>query len=327
MTWRGALRSIQADLRRMEREAQKRQRELERMQISDQAAYEVRIYENRVDLLTSVHKECGANWDWDDIFAQKPPEAPIAQQINEDQAQEKLCRFKPNIFDKLFGRVDSKHTALSNAIEIAKEQDKASHAKAISEYKEATLDWEEAQKLAARITSGEEAAYLEAIEETNPFSDISDLGSSLDFTITGKSVIEVAVYVNDEDAIPSEIKSQLKSGKLSVKKMPKAAFYELYQDYICGCALRVARETLALLPIEMVIVNAIGKILNTKTGYVEEQPILSVAIPGKTLASLNFETIDPSDSMINFVHNMDFKKTSGFRAVEKIDSSALQQSG
>lgn len=324
MTWRGALRSIQADMRRMEREAQRRQRELERTQISDQAAYEVRVYENRVDLLTSVHKECGANWDWENILAQKPPEPPLAMHNNEDQAQEKLRRFMPNIFDKLLGRIDSKRTALSNAVETAKEQDKASHAKAISEYEDATLDWQEAQKLAGRITSGDEAAYLEAIEETNPFSDISALGSSLSFSVTNKSIIEVAVHVNDEDAIPREIKSQLKSGKLSVKKMPKAAFYELYQDYICGCALRVARETLALLPIEIVIVNAIGKILNTKTGYVEEQPILSVAIPGKTLESLNLETIDPSDSMGNFVHNMDFKKTSGFRAVEKINPSALQ---
>jgi len=192
---------------------------------------------------------------------------------------------------------------------------------------ESTLDWKEAQKLATRITNGESSAYLEAIEETNPFSDISVLGSLLSFAITDSSTIEVVLRVNDDDAIPSEIKSQLKSGKLSAKKMPKAVFYELYQDYICSCSLRVARETFALLPVDMVIVNAIGKILNTKTGYIEEQPILSVAIPGQTLETLSLDTIDPSDSMGNFVHNMNFKKTSGFRAVEKIDPSLLKPVG
>jgi len=153
------------------------------------------------------------------------------------------------------------------------------------------------------------------------------LGSLLSFAITDSSTIEVVLRVNDDDAIPSEIKSQLKSGKLSAKKMPKAVFYELYQDYICSCSLRVARETFALLPVDMVIVNAIGKILNTKTGYIEEQPILSVAIPGQTLETLSLDTIDPSDSMGNFVHNMNFKKTSGFRAVEKIDPSLLKPVG
>jgi len=73
-----------------------------------------------------------------------------------------------------------------------------------------------------------------------------------------------------------------------------------------------------LLPVEMVIVNAVGDILNTETGHTEERPILSVAIPRDTLIKLNFDQIDPSDSMGNFVHNMKFRKTQGFDAVEAI---------
>ena len=106
--------------------------------------------------------------------------------------------------------------------------------------------------------------------------------------------------------------------------MPKSRFYELYQDYVCGCVLRVARELFALLPIEMVIVTAVGNLLNTQTGHLEEQPILSVAIPRKTLVELNFGALDPSDSMNKFVHQMDFKKTKGFSAVESIKPSDLQ---
>ena len=59
----------------------------------------------------------------------------------------------------------------------------------------------------------------------------------------------------------------------------------------------------------------------------EEQPIFSVVIPRETLDQLNPESIDPSDAMGNFMHHADFKRTSGFRAVEKIDVSALKQTG
>ncbi len=133
----------------------------------------------------------------------------------------------------------------------------------------------------------------------------------------------MTLHVNDEAVVPNEVKSLLQRGKISVKKMPKGAFNELYQDYICSCAIRVARETLALLPIRMVIVNAMGNILNNKTGHMEEQPILSVAIPRDTIDGLNLDTIDPSDSMGNFVHNMDFKRSRGFAKVEEIDTSTL----
>ncbi len=130
--------------------------------------------------------------------------------------------------------------------------------------------------------------------------------------------------VNSEEVIPNEVKTQLKSGKLSVKPMSKTRFYELYQDYICGGVLRVARELFALLPVEFVIVTAVGELLNTKTGYLDEQPILSVIIPRDTINRLNFDLLDPSDSMENFSHNMKFYKTKGFQVVQKLSPSDLR---
>jgi hypothetical protein len=46
--------------------------------------------------------------------------------------------------------------------------------------------------------------------------------------------------------------------------------------------------------------------------------ILSVRIEKSRLETLNFETIDCSDAMQNFKHNMKFKKTKGFDPVEKL---------
>ena len=159
---------------------------------------------------------------------------------------------------------------------------------------------------------------IEVIDAIGPFREITDLGSRLAFNFDSSKEIEVSLDVNGKEVIPGEIKTVLKTGKLSVKKMPVTRFNELYQDYICGCALRIARELFALLPFEKVFVHAVGDILNTKTGYKESQPILSVLFTRETMETLNFENLDPSDCMENFVHNMEFKVRNGFEIVERI---------
>lgn len=71
MGWKGTLRSMQAASRKADRNSQRRQRELQsrqkeyaKMEALEQAAYEVEVYENQIDVLLSVHKECGEEIDW-----------------------------------------------------------------------------------------------------------------------------------------------------------------------------------------------------------------------------------------------------------------------
>lgn len=73
-----------------------------------------------------------------------------------------------------------------------------------------------------------------------------------------------------------------------------------------------------ILPFKSVNVNAMDQQINTATGQLEVVTILSVKFEKSILSSLNFNAIDCSDSMSNFEHNMDFKKTKGFMHVEKI---------
>lgn len=331
MGWKGTVRSINAAHRKYEREAQRRQRELERqqqqlekMQEIERTAYEVKVYENYIDLLLSVHKECGDLWDWEIIQSSEPPIKPAKSHKNEELAQTKLDKFKSGFFDKMLKRVESKRDKLARNVEEARQADEKECRESLQTYEQEYADWDTTRKLSDRILSGNTEAYLDAIKQAELFNDISKLGSFLEFEAMSSSLVETTLHVNGEEVIPSEIKSLLKSGKLSVKQMPKGKYYELYQDYICSCVLRVAREFFALLPIEMVIVNCMGNLLNSQTGYMEEKPILSVAIPRKTLEGLNFEMLDPSDSMSNFIHQMTFKKTIGFSAVQSLKASDLQ---
>lgn len=331
MGWKGTLRSIAATHRRIERESKRRQRELERqrkqiarMQELEQAAYDVQVYENYIEVLTSVHKDCGEGWDWAKIQASAPPEKPVRQGIFEKRAQNRLDAYRPSVMDKILQRVESKRQKLIKAVEAGKRKDEDLYLETLKKYEKEYADWEVTHTLAVRILSGDKEAYIEAISRINPFREISELGSSVEFHAVDSRMMEATLFVNGEEVVPTEVKTLLRSGKLSVKKMPKTKFYELYQDYVCGAALRVAREAFALLPLEMIIVTAVSEILNSKTGHLENRPILSVAIPRKTLEELNFAALDPSDAMDNFLHKMKFQKTKGFLPVERIQPSEIE---
>ena len=320
----------EADLARSVREAERARRELAsqqkeaaKMQELERVQYKVKVYKNRIDCLLSIHKECGDIWDWETIKLSPPPTQPQRLNTYQKDAQTKLNEFKPSLCDKLFRRVDSKRNSLQQALERAKEIDEIEYQIEIQTYTEDYQDWTATIDIAEKISTGSSEAYLEAIKHIDPFEDICDLGSSFEFKVPDKSTIEVRIQVNSENVIPSKIKSLLKNGQLSEKKMPKQQFYEIYQDYVCGCVLRTARELFALLPIELVIVTAVGKFLNTQTGNSEEKIVVSVAIPKSTLETLKFSCLDPSDSMSNFVHRMKFKKTQGFSSVEAIKLSDL----
>jgi hypothetical protein len=294
---------------------------IEKMQEAEKAAYEVQIYENHIDLLLSVHKECGESYDWAEIGRSEPAKNPERLNTHEDAAKLNLSSLKLGLSDKLLGRGDAKKKQLLDAIGDAKKLDEKEYQDALISYQKQFDDLQFAKGLSTKILAGDRAAYIEAIKKVDPFSDINGLGSSYNITADSEKTLTATLYVNGENVIPNEVKTLTKSGKVSIKAMPKNRFYEIYQDYVCGCTLRVARELFALLPIEMVTVNAIGSLLNKQTGHLENTPILSVLIPRKTFDMLNFENLDPSDSLDNFVHNMDFKKGKGFGPVHVLNSA------
>lgn len=330
MGWKGALRSMEAAARRAERDARRRhnelvreQKQMQKMLERERARFEVELYENRVDLLRSIHKECGPVWEWGELNSSPAPAPPTRTHTREQRAEATLQSFEPGFRDKLFRRVESKRRALSEAVKQAQDQDAKEYLAALAQHQEEHTDWQEKREIAGRILAGDIQAFKEVIEEIGPFSEISDLGSGVGFRFENTSVIDVTLTVNGQEVIPNETRSQLQSGKLSTKKMPQGQFYELYQDYVCGCVLRVAREIFALLPFATAIVTAVGDVVNTQTGHLEEKPLLSVAIPRSTLKKLDLNSIDPSDSMKNFVHHMEFKKNSGFLVVDRIEPSAF----
>lgn len=152
----------------------------------------------------------------------------------------------------------------------------------------------------------------------NPLDDLLDFGCDFEFGAYNKDTLHVEFRVKSEVTVPTESLILIQTGKLSIKKLSETAYYDITQDYVCSCALRIARDMFVLLPLKNVVVHAVDTILNTSTGIHEYITILSIVFNKETLNNLNFESLDPSDSMVHFIHNMKFAKTSGFKAVDRV---------
>lgn len=328
MEMSGVARSLVTLARTMEREARRQQRillkqfkEQKQMLEKEFVALEVKIFKNHLDVITSFHKECSEKVNWEELANNVAPQEPKYLQIHEDKALLKLENYKPSFIDRLFKIEEKQRDSLKTKIENARKKDEDKFDEQFNDYKNRYEEWKNCNEMASGVLDGNLEMYIEVIKEINPFSEIGKVGSNAYFQVVDKNRMIVTLNVNEEKAIPKEVKTQLKSGKLSVKPMPVTKFYELYQDHICSAVLRIAREIFALLPIEYVIVNAVRKIVSDQIGNLQETTILSVLIPKETFSNITWEHIDPSDFIANFVHRMDFKKASGFIPVEPIDFS------
>lgn len=324
-TLNGVIRSYGAAIRRMEREQQrqaresaKRFKEQQKLEEIENAQQAVSDWKNYVNTIQSLHKKCTEPIDWKQIENTKKPVEVLYESKNENSAKNKLTNFKPSILDKLFCSTEKKTQRLKDLLEQAKEKDKKEYAINYKEYLDELSNWQELHEISLGVKKNETDSYKKALQYFNPFSDIGELGTQISFSCK-QNHIDIDLHVNSLDVIPDYELKQTSTGKLSKKNMPKTKFNELYQDHICSASIRIAREVFAYLPIDYARINGVAKIVNTKTGHIEEQPILSVIFIPKTIHHLNLETIDPSDSMQNFVHNMKFTKTKGFSVVEKVE--------
>jgi hypothetical protein len=300
---RGLLRALEADERRRQRDAQRQQRELElrrkeqaKLSAIEQARLEVETYENRLEVLLSVHKEQGPPWDWPAIAAALPPPCPQKASYHESQAKQRALVLHPE-----------KQQAAGASIQQAQSEDERAFQEATKAHTEEVAEWEQMKSFARRILAGEHKAFIEALVEFSPLAEISDVGSLMHFTVETADLIRCELKVNGTQAIPSEAKTLTATEKVSIKPMPKTRFHEIYQDYVCGCMLRVAREVFAMLPVDTVLITASADILDTRTGQTSEQPVLSAVMPRAAIAGLDFDKLDPSDAVENFLHRGNFK--------------------
>lgn len=324
MGWRGFLRAVEADMRRSARNAERRQKYNNKIQELTNAANTVKAFEDYIEGITKIHREKTCEvLDWHKVSKETLSKPPERLSNNEEKARYRHESFKPNFINKLFKSADKKKKKLEADIDTSILEDDREYSKKLKRYEDKNERQKNRIALANRIVTQDFRAYLDVIKEYNPFSSIENLGTGARFSVDEKGYVVAHLDVKSDDVVPNEKYSLRQSGTLSTKEMPKTEFFTLYQDYVCSCTLRVATELFAMLPLEIVVVNAQDKLLNPRTGHLEDQILLSVMFVRKTFTSLSLATVDPSDAMKNFLHNMKFKKTTGFEPVAMVESDML----
>jgi hypothetical protein len=322
MSWQSTVRAIEAAERRREREAQRRQREVERsakerakLSAIEQARLEVESYENRLDMLLSVHKTQGEVWDWLSVAAALSPPSPQRSRFHEMKARQLVSVWPPD-----------RQSEANARIEQGKSMDEEAFKNAGSAYDKHYAEWVKLKSLARRILSGEHKSFIEALVELSPLGEISDLGSQMHFTVESTELMICKLKVNGLQAIPSEVKSLTASEKLSVKPMSKTRFHEVYQDYICGCVLRVAREVFAILPVNILLITALADMPDKITSGTREQPVLSAAVTRTSLRELFLDEVNPSDAITKFTFRSNFKasrKSGAFQSIVPLSPAEI----
>lgn len=210
----------------------------------------------------------------------------------------------------------------ASEIEINSIEDMTETMKSLHRGSDEYIDWNqlseqngELAQFSTKVLEGDEDTYLKVIEIAQPFADLEDFASDFEVGIVEDEFLGVNFCINEDEAIPSQVLSVLKSGKVSVKDMSKSARNEFIKEYVSSISIRIAKDIFSLLPISKVCVNAQRKEVNTQTGNDEEVTIMSVIFEREIMEKLNYDRINPFDALKNFEHNFDYKTTKGFEAV------------
>ena len=328
MGWRGVARSVNAEINRAARDAEKRRRLQDKELAARHVADAVRAHEAYITALTTIHHEQREAVDWHGILNRSAPIEPVRSTVGEQKARKALDKYSPTWFDNLLNRDNRKRLKLENRLRDAIQREEMAYKAAVDKWKEATTVWKRDLALARGVLGGDEEAWAEAVYTHSVFSAPANRQPSSDssrieligkgeFTIDDKNV-SMSIHTFGQELVPTEAHKQLQSGKLSTRNMPKGQYWDIYLNYVASCAFRIATEIFALLPIDMIFVTILEERLNPSTGHIEPMPILSVQVSRRTLQTMNLSTAQAGPALTQFNHAVDFRKTQGFRAIEPL---------
>jgi len=158
-------------------------------------------------------------------------------------------------------------------------------------------EWEFYHTRAENVLNGDIDTYFELVSILNPFNDLLEYGSEFELGTDDPRMMAVHFKVNSNNVIKG------------AKKLSKEEYNYILQDYVCGAAIRVARDLFALLPLRHILVTAIDQRKN----------VLSVDFQLDTFQTLDFTALDASDTIRKFRHRMEFSSVSGFSKVEELE--------
>lgn len=275
-------------------------------------ATQLRRYDGYLAHLVSLHLECGEQWDWTSVSATPPPE-PEHHRTAETAARKALESFKPGLADRLTGRASRRRTRLAEKIERAIAVDFREYQIAQVNHRTAHQRWIAATKLAPSVLGLDETACREALCFLESFSDIAAFGTRVELASIYDDVATISCTIADPDIVPKQELSLSVGGRLTTTEMEPRKYWAHYNMHVCSCAIRIAREAFAALPVAHVIVNV----------AIEHLPggpatVLAVQFTTQLLDRLMERSTDPWDLIRVFPHRMHFHSSIGFERIQSM---------
>ncbi len=218
--------------------------------------------------------------------------------------------------DRTFGGATKHRALLEHTVTQGVATDCARNDAAIAAFRQQHAAWATNVRLASGVLKFEHAACAEALTHADAFGAVQSFKTSVKLDKVATDVATLSAVLHDDEIVPREEVKLTASGKLTTKDMAIGKYWALFQDHVCSCALRIALETFAVIPVGRAIVNIAVIRRDTSTGHSGAVAILAVHFMRNAVEDLNLEAIDPSDSMKNFPHRMRFKKTTGFEPID-----------
>ncbi|WP_223254375.1 DUF4236 domain-containing protein [Bacillus sp. HNG] len=171
-------RNYRSNAYKQHNELKRQQREAQKLQELEYNQYQVELFENKLEMIKSIHKECDTPVDWEELRQAPPPYLPGHPGPNETTARKAANDYKPGFFEKLFKQDVKKKAALLSAIETAKKKDQ-------EEYEE----WEHLVQVASKVLEGDPDTYFQVLDEFAPLDDIAEFGSGFEFIMEDPSYL------------------------------------------------------------------------------------------------------------------------------------------
>ncbi len=279
------------------------EKEYEKQKAIIAAQQEVEQFEDGIELLLSLHKEYIQDIDWHYQARALPSPLPFRVPFDELKEQRRRLLATPN----------SQWTStLSTTAEPSPDRGGVEGGRA----------------LARGVLTGNGDAYVQAINNYSRLDEVVGSDGEIELIFHSPERFEIVLQLCGMEVIPEEEKGLRASGKISVRKMPEKRRNKLYQDYLCSCMLRIAMEAFAVLPIQELLVHTRIPLQPDTAAEAEMSPVYSVILPRDGFCGLNFEDLDPTDTIESFPHRGDCKasrKAGAFRAIQPLAFTPVPQ--
>ncbi len=335
---REAERAERRRLRALEQEARAQRKMADAQRRWDEAAQarnEVETFEARIEVLTSVHREARSPIAWDELARRPEPAAPAPLDLSsvgpllaeEQAARDALEAHRPSWLS-WFGlrpkrsKLEQDLEAATSAREAAEHRHRQAHEAALAAWVSDCEVWSETKAIAAGVLAGDVSAYVRVLEAVRPLDELIYLSGEKSANVSlGERHAKVELVAAEDTVVPLEELSLTSRGKVSKKKLAVARRNDIYQDYVCGAALRAGRELLATLPVDEVLVHVDAPMLDAASGRDVRRTILSVRVPRSLMdrTDIDWSRVDASELVATLEHRGSWKKTKGFAPVARLE--------